>query len=629
MITCHECGLENPPENQKCARCQAVLPPATDAVIPAGMPTEETETPDLPPADSAPDWLSAITAGEGILADDDTPLPDWLVALEAEDASSDQPYSSAELPAWLAGIRAGEEKILPVDEDHLTELDNLADILQPPPAADAEPEPAVPATEAELAPEGGPESPAGPVSPPTDQKTGSQTITGELTNVPPQLVGDILPDWLQDNPLQVDVQAEEPAVEEAPSWVQPAEEDMDDDLFALDEAEAAALASSGEWAALLEDLPATDTPMPAKDSLNMAEIPEWLDALRPTVATGEIAEEAAERVSEPAPETGPLAGFAGVIQIEPAATLPRIAEQSPVAFSISPEQRRQVALLRQLTSADHDSPVMVSPTQKKDVPSPLRIVLGFLLLAVVVIGLFLPPPVETALPAAPATLPIPEVMAAATDRPVLVAFEYTPAMAGELTPQAATLMAELAAQNSPVMLVSQSASGITIGEETARTVNNLQHETLALIPGETVGLRQLGTCIADPADCSTLYGQSLTADQRTALANLGLIRVFAAERGGLVSWMEQVSPLVEVPIVAGVTQALAPVAQPYFNSEQVQGFIGGFPAAAAYEQAIGQDGPNSERVWAVTLAQWIAVAALIVGNIFWLTQYSRTPDDND
>lgn len=448
-------------------------------------------------------------------------------------------------------------------------------------------------------------------------------VTGELTNIPAQLVGADLPDWLQDNPLAVDLPEGETPLEEVPDWLQPAGEDAFDDLLALDEAEAAALASSGEWAALLEDLPAAGEPMPPDESLSTADIPEWLEAMRPTgslLVAGAAAVAGQDAIPEPVPQAGPLAGLAGVIRIEPMVASPRVAERSPVAFSISPEQRNQVDLLRQLLTEERRPPAVVTPLRKRDLPSPLRIVLGFLLLAVVVIGLFLPAQVETELPEPPAVLPVHGAISEAANRPVLVAFEYTPAMAGEMSPQAVTLLTELAAQNSPVMLVSQSAAGLTIAEEIAQAINGLSAETLALVPGEAVGLRQLGSCIADQAGCATLYGQSLTDEQSAALENLGLVLVFAAERDGLVSWMEQVSPQVEVPLVAGVTQALAPVAMPYFNSDQVQGLMAGFPAMVAYEQAAGQKGPQSEIVWAVTLAQWVAVAALIVGNIFWVIE---------
>ena len=72
-----------------------------------------------------------------------------------------------------------------------------------------------------------------------------------------------------------------------------------------------------------------------------------------------------------------------------------------------------------------------------------------------------PPPLTPEIEAVDALLQ------AAAGQPVLVAIEYSPAMAGELTPQASMLLEQLAANGSPIITVSQFAAGTAIASELA------------------------------------------------------------------------------------------------------------------------------------------------------------------
>jgi hypothetical protein len=93
-----------------------------------------------------------------------------------------------------------------------------------------------------------------------------------------------------------------------------------------------------------------------------------------------------------------------------------------------------------------------------------------------------------------------------------VAFDYTPALAGELDAQAEAVMAQLATNGSPVIAVSQYAVGTAVAA--AHT-----SEPALFIPGEAIGLRQLGGCL--DGGCDLLFGRSLDVD----LSEVSLILV--------------------------------------------------------------------------------------------------------
>ena len=652
-------------------------PPAPKAEPPAVVPDWLGDAAEPPPAagmvevGALPDWLADLEdeADQAELPQSlDDALPDWLANLSkpgtgplpwrepvAEESSltpagvpADEPDSAADdFSSWLAGLGvasavSSEEAAARLEpEEELPLPDNLPDWLQQP-LGDLGEE-GMPGLLAADMPEdeflaldtfggvmdagvsqedlpdwfddvlqGQEDLPVG--------KTGPLPVTGELVGIPKQLAGDDLPGWLQDNPLEIAGLAGEPAPEEVPDWLQASGVEAFENVLALDDDEEMALASSGEWASLLEDLPEY---APTAAGLSQAEIPEWLETLRPR----DVAEADAPELMAEAETAGPLAGVRGVVGIQKVIATPHVVDRPAGGFVVTPEQRQQVALLRQLTHEERKPPTSLTRPGMYNLAAPLQMLLAFLLLAVVLIGLLAPSFVETILPVAPGATQAREAINAAAGRPILVAFEYTPAFAGELSTQASFLLSEMANNGSPVMIVSQSAAGMTLGEQLAGQVEDLTSSSLGYLPGEAMGLRQLGGCLQSGAElCRNLYGQALAPEARQTLADVALVLVLTNERENLVNWLEQVGAGTDLPLVAGVTQSLAPVAAPYLASGQLAGLIDGLPAAAVYEQVAAADagrlateaGPATARLWAFTLAQWLVVGVLLISAVYWL-----------
>ena len=449
--------------------------------------------------------------------------------------------------------------------------------------------------------------------------------------LPPELAGAALPDWLRDAP------GAEEADALAEDWPTAATDDALLEWLRADDAAVKAevvdsqpptdlpATATTEWDDVLGEAPDEaelpdlgELPPPEKREATplptLGEIPDWMQALKPAEMA---AEEIPLPMEEPSVATGPLAGLRGVVGIEPIIAQPHKAMLAAPAL-VSPEQQLRVALLRRLVD-DEPTSHLTADARRPGAPSTgYRLVLATLLLLAIVAGLLLPgltvesellrPPAPEAPPAA---LDFDTAVQNAAGRPVLVAFEYTPALAGELDTQALLLLRQIAGNGSPVITVSQSAAGLAKANSLTAAVPELNHESIGFLPGEALGLRYLTTCIRTAQECQTVNGRNLG----TSLNQIALIVLITGERDNLVNWVEQVGTQVDTAVVAIMTQALGPVAAPYQVTGQLSGTLAGLPDGAAYEQLRGQeDGPALQHWQSVTLARWLAVVLLIAGN---------------
>jgi Double zinc ribbon len=436
-------------------------------------------------------------------------------------------------------------------------------------------------------------------------------IRDTLEGIPEELAGTALPDWLQNTPL-----ANAPSTPLAdsdkkqeldiPDWLQPKESEPD--TAVPDPPPVADLPESGssqdEWSSLLEELPPLT---PLAESLPKADIPEWVQQLKPTELTGEPPHE--PQGSEEA--AGPLKGMHGIVPIEPAIARPRSALPLD-SFAATPEQEQQVALLRQIAQETAETVTILSTKTAYGTAAWLRVSLAILLIAVLLLGLRGPSLIFTDGPVPASVEAMNTAVAAAAGQPVLLAIEYTPAMAGELSPQAELLLAQLTANGSPVLITSQYAAGTAVASSLAGATNA---QMVGYLPGESIGLRQLGDCLAQRTDCQQLNGRLLDDDLQTALLQTQLVIVLTADRDSLINWVEQVgSVATDVPIVAGVTQALAPLARSYATSGQLSGLLAGMPDAVAYEQLndLPTDGLQAQ-LNAQMMGQLLAATLLLIG----------------
>lgn len=380
---------------------------------------------------------------------------------------------------------------------------------------------------------------------------------------------------------------------------------------------------SDQWMDLVDEIPESEDEPVAKSSfleettdLSDSEIPDWLESLKPE----ELVDPAA--VDQPVEKSGPLIGLKGVIPMAAVAADP-VEMGSMPEYTMTKGQQQQVALLKQLTMAEP----AVLPSQPRPVIEDnfiaFRLVIGLLLIVVVIAGWFLPsineilpgwvmPPAPTYTEAAYSALDI------ASGRPVLVAFEYTPAMAGELDPVAISFLQRLAANNSTVFTISQVAAGVPVAGRAIEQVEELDSQALGYLPGDAIGLRNFASCINAVDACANVTGLSMEEETQSLLGQIGLVIVLSGERDAIVNWIEQVGTQVEGPMISGITQAMSPVAAPYIASGQLDGLVGGLPAVAAIDNNVEEDDNFVAKAMnSITLSQWMAVIVLIIGALFY------------
>jgi len=411
-----------------------------------------------------------------------------------------------------------------------------------------------------------------------------------------------LPDWLQDTDV---VQPEKTAVPlasaELPGWI-----DTDSEIGE----------PSSELESILAELPPA---LPPEEMLLKAEIPEWIQNLKPTALSGQPAANVDFRLET----TGPLAGMPGVIKVEPIVAMPR--SISPAAqFTITKEQQQQASLLRQLVQEEQQPLSSDQATTTPKGRQGLRFLLALLLLAAVGLALFAPGGLTGSQPASvpPAAAAMNAAINAAAGQPVLVAFEYTPAMAGELDHEARLLLSQLQDNGSQIITTSQSAAGTAVANSLTQSLTN-PPIAIGMLAGEAIGLRQLANCVGDSSQlCRTLQGRGLDSNTQTALQNVALIIVLTGERASLINWVEQVGATAHTPLAAGVTQSLSPVAAPYYGSGQLQGYLDGLPAVVALSDAYGSSADMTQaklQYGAQSLVQLAAALLLVVGALVMAT----------
>ena len=569
---------------------------------------------DLPAADPAADWLAELD-------DSDETEPDAVADVDAAADAPEDLLAAAPAADWLAELDMLRDKALDAPDDLLAAapaeswLPDLDDDegaeLEAPAAEDALKTGAdsdefgwlraIAAEESELILD------ELDVAEPGLADEKAQVGSAERTSAPDWLAG--IAD-LNDGDLPPEMG--EVSYDEMPEWLQaPDDADFSGALEAALAVQDGETPDSGEET--LTDLLSTlsdDAPPQAEGALAEADIPDWVMALRPDPharADAPPAEQEEEAI-------GPLAGMRGVIDIEPIIALPLEPDvDRPVVVTAA--QAAQVKLLSELARAEQNNLARVDQQSRRALPTWVRWLVAVLLLAAVISGLYVD--LGAVLPLSTLPEPTGSSRAAATvggvaNQAVLVAFEYSPAMAGELAPQAELLLQQLADAGNTVYTVSQAPLGVAMAREAADVAPDAVRH-LGLVPGGAAGLRALADCLPELTDCTTLYGRTLTADA----GPIALLVVVGSERETLLGWIEQVGARQpDLPLVAAVTSSAGPLMQPYLESGQLDGLLDGLGTANTYARVQDLEGTRLPTIFeGQQLAVWLAALLLLLGNL--------------
>lgn len=590
----------------------------------AAAPAEEPAEPEAGEAvEDLPDWLAGIYSEEedGALADvftaepeeeaapeagaPETGVPDWLAGIMTEEPVPAQPETPSEgeeaapkagetaedLPDWLSGLApegpsAEEEQPSPLTGESSIFTESVPEEPSPTPAPTPEWLKGVAPTDEELA-----LTPEQPAFTPGEAASGASEEEYEE----PVPEGAEIPDWLKGlSPAVAPSSVEEEAAfiervsedeslvrAEVPSWLQGLRPPGTGPLPPLPEVTA----------------PGADVPSPEEGGLVRAEIPDWVQQLRPVPSS-----EGEQRPLEPAETEGPLAGLRGVIPGGSTMDMPADFQPAPlpaIPESIVAQAQLWQKLLEQPRSVQR--PVAQHRARSGKGQLATRLVVTVILLAVTVLGLLWSDiPLSQAI-----SHPHIEHFSKAIDAlepgdTVIVAVEYGPAEAGEMTILADAVMQHLADREAQVMMVSTLPEGTGLIQSLLKPLalaNRLPDGQTAFLPGSSNGVAQF---LSKPAE-----------------AKIIILLAGRAER--LRWWVEQNNATQVLPMAIGVNAATAPLAMPYLETSQVAGWMAGLPDVAAYQQFRGLTSSILDsQLDALMLAHWAALALLLFGLFYYL-----------
>ncbi|MGC9356583.1 MAG: hypothetical protein ACP5GX_01895, partial [Anaerolineae bacterium] len=338
-----------------------------------------------------------------------------------------------------------------------------------------------------------------------------------------------------------------------------------------------------------------------EEDLAPAEIPAWVQELRPT---GEVPEEAPPFeafAEEPAEMEGPLAGLQGMLPALPMVDVP--AKYEPRPRSSMPESVVQDAQLWQHLLEQprgRERPVARRRERPGWTRVLVRLFLLLMLLGVAFVSFWDLIPFPLAQP--PEQAGVDGLRAALEARQpgetVILAVEYGPAQAGEMEAVAETLLTHLGEREIDVVAVS------------------------TLPQGEAIARQLFVNDDAHLVEASYLPGGASALPQFLESADADFLMVIAGRSERLRWWVEQNATLGTggLPMGVAVSASVGPLAFPYLDTSNVQGWMIGYPGVAAYRQArgIAPDFEITRRLNALMLAQWGGAGLLLAGAVYSL-----------
>jgi len=601
---------------------QGIAPP--EAAVPESAPplieaAPEEPAPEMPaPAPAEiPDWLQEIAPPAAEVSEAAPPL---IEAAPEEPAPEMPAPAPAEIPDWL------QEIALPAAEVSEAAPPLIEAAPEEPAPEMPTPAPAkIPDWLREIAP---PEAAALETAPPLIEAAPEEPAPEMPAPAPAEI-----PDWLQEiAPPAAEVSEAAPLVSppfvgtppstvtEVPEWLRestPAEETAAAPIFE---------------GVTLPFPPESGIGVAEAEGLAQAEIPDWLEALRPRPEAAETTVE-----EEPVETEGPLQGLRGVLPVAPVIEVTRVRE-STLPAEVSEASLARAQLLQSLLAQPAEMPQPEVRRQGISTGERIQRWLVAVVLLVAIGSILILPLVgfnaptltqPTTSPAADGRIEFQHLMnlhsavqSTSAGDTILVAFEYGPPEADELNLVAEPILRHLLDQGAHISVVSTQPEGLAVAagllSDIVASEERYTEEQYTLVgyrSGDSTGVSQMLTNFDIPP------GGKSEEDTRHRL-----ILVLTAQPAPLRWWIEQTRALGDThPVVAGVSAALEPAVSPYLgaNTGQLKGAIKGLSGAAAYEAHRGLEGQATQRINALAAGHAAVVGLMVLGAIIYAFGGSR------
>ena len=536
------------------------------------------------PIASDSEWLSDIR--EEVPSEEEELFTSWPEA--SADSQEEQGYPES-LPDWLA---VGDEMEVP--EEPPAKSEDLPDWLL--------------------------EETTSATPPPPDAEKQVDEIPDEITT------GEI-PGWL----LGLESASGETPSEVGESPIQ------DLPLSAPMEAEQLSIGEEEVEESLEQKLPLEEplSEQPTETNLTPADLPAWLEAMRPVEAMVPKLDDDDVRMLEVA---GPLAGLSGVLAAKSDVTRGQEAPAYSAKLQLTKEQRTHIDILKELV----DSEGKPRPTPTPSIVSPqniLRWVIALILILIILWTALFVKPQEPLPRYTPETGEVNDLInALAPDARILVAFDYQPGLSAELDTAAAAVIDHIMLRGAYLTLVSTSPTGPLIAERFFSQMQSSHNYTageqyinMGFIPGGAAGLLSLAVNPQGTIPFSTDGVEAWETHSHDALPPLrgiekitdfSMVLVIVDDPDISRAWIEQVQPFLsgegsQTPLAMVISAQSEPLVRPYYQAspQQVQGYVAGIYGGASYARLTGRIGKLGNYWNAFSTGLTVAALLIAIGSV--------------
>jgi hypothetical protein len=377
--------------------------------------------------------------------------------------------------------------------------------------------------------------------------------------------------------------------------------------------------------------PPVETPVVASgESLEPAMLPTWLEAMRPVEA---VVPGAAGTVDDRVESAGPLAGIQGVLSGEDLASRYLKPPTYSARLRVTERQRAHAELLESFIQ-EKSSPRGAQPETGLVPRALLRILLAAIMLVILLSpllgGLQLMAFPDGSPEVAAFNTEMQQLNNPATPPRILLAVDYEPGLAGEMELVGIGAIQSLMEMNVRMAVLSTSPTGTALAENLLRRALNhvpaypLNDQTtlLGYLPGGESGLAQLAVS-PKQALPYTINGEDAWSlpvlEGAERLADFDALLLLTDSPDVARSWIEQVQPsLGETPLLVISSAQAVPLIQPYLQSDQVQGLVGGLYGSAAYDQLVQRSGSPVRVLWdSYQVGLLLIVVFILSGGLYY------------
>jgi hypothetical protein len=388
----------------------------------------------------------------------------------------------------------------------------------------------------------------------------------------------------------------------------------------------------------IQPLEAQPTSSQEGEDLARADLPSWLESMRPIDAAA-LPVAVAESRDKQLEGTGPLAGLRSVLPSE----FELGARSAPAAYTVklqvSDTQKSHAAIIEELIKSEGETGEV--PGRRAMDPQKFLLIGIFAILLLALLwpmfnkrqSVELPPSGTAVMDASNAIGNLPGAA------PVLLAVDYEPGLAGEMEATASAVLDHLMLKGAYLTLVSTAPTGPAQAERLVQGVNlrgehayqgSDTYANLGFIPGGLVGIRSFAESprrvMPFALDGTEVWKAGPLASVQK-LSDFAMVLVITESPATARSWIEQVKPLQgDKPLLMVVSAQAEPVVRPYFDGEpqSIQGIVAGLPGGASYENLIGRINLARQYWDAYSIGiSLIALLLLVGGTVSIILHYIR------